>query len=322
MIQDHPPLTVLLAAPRGFCAGVERAIRSVEDALERTGRPVYVRHEIVHNNRVVDDLKRKGAIFVDDIAEIPDGAVAIFSAHGVSRAVEREAAGRGLSVLDATCPLVRRVHLEGQRHARSGREVIVIGHRGHVEIEGTTGQIDGTVHVIESVAEALSLPVLNPERIAYITQTTLSVDDTREIIAALKSRFPAIQGPDIKTICYATQNRQMAVRVIARRAERIIVCGARNSSNTNRLCEVAVNEGRQALLLQDPKDLTLAFIDRAAVIGLTAGASAPEDLVQEALARLAQWRRLTVEEVSVTREDAQFAPVDLSRLVNQLANAS
>lgn len=322
MIQDHPPLTVLLAAPRGFCAGVERAIQAVEDALERTGKPVYVRHEIVHNNRVVDDLKRKGAIFVDDIAQIPDGAVAIFSAHGVSRAVEREAAGRGLSVLDATCPLVRRVHLEGQRHAKAGREVIVIGHRGHVEIEGTTGQIDGTVHVVESVAEALTVPVLNPERIAYITQTTLSVDDTREIIAALKSRFPNIQGPDVKTICYATQNRQMAVRVIARRAERIIVCGARNSSNTNRLCEVAVNEGRQALLLQDPKDLTLAFIDGAAVIGLTAGASAPEDLVQEALARLAQWRRLTVEEVSVTREDAQFAPVDLSRLVSQLANAS
>jgi 4-hydroxy-3-methylbut-2-enyl diphosphate reductase len=322
MIQDHPPLTVLLAAPRGFCAGVERAIQAVEDALERTGKPVYVRHEIVHNNRVVDDLKRKGAIFVDDIAQIPDGAVAIFSAHGVSRAVEREAAGRGLSVLDATCPLVRRVHLEGQRHAKAGREVIVIGHRGHVEIEGTTGQIDGTVHVVESVAEALTVPVLNPERIAYITQTTLSVDDTREIIAALKSRFPSIQGPDVKTICYATQNRQMAVRVIARRAERIIVCGARNSSNTNRLCEVAVNEGRQALLLQDPKDLTLAFIDGAAVIGLTAGASAPEDLVQEALARLAQWRRLTVEEVSVTREDAQFAPVDLSRLVSQLANAS
>ncbi|MBF9196090.1 4-hydroxy-3-methylbut-2-enyl diphosphate reductase [Microvirga terrestris] len=322
MIQDHPPLTVLLAAPRGFCAGVERAIQAVEDALERTGKPVYVRHEIVHNNRVVDDLKRKGAIFVEDIAEIPDGAVAIFSAHGVPRAVEREATGRGLSVLDATCPLVRRVHLEGQRHARAGREVIVIGHRGHVEIEGTTGQIDGTVHVIESVEEALKLPVLNPERIAYITQTTLSVDDTREIIAALKSRFPAIQGPDVKTICYATQNRQMAVRVIARRAERIIVCGARNSSNTNRLCEVAANEGRQALLMQDPKDLTLAFIDGAAVIGLTAGASAPEDLVKEALARLAQWRRLTVEEVSVTREDAQFAPVDLSRLVNQLANAS
>lgn len=322
MIQDHPPLTVLLAAPRGFCAGVERAIQAVEEALERTGKPIYVRHEIVHNNRVVEDLKRKGAIFVDHIAQIPDGAVAIFSAHGVPRTVEREATGRALSVLDATCPLVRRVHLEGQRHARAGREVIVIGHRGHVEIEGTTGQIDGAVHVVESVEEALNLPVLNPERIAYITQTTLSVDDTREIIAALKSRFPAIQGPDVKTICYATQNRQMAVRVIARRAERIIVCGARNSSNTNRLCEVAVHEGRQALLLQDPKDLTLSFIDGAAVIGLTAGASAPEDLVQEALARLAQWRRLTVEEVTVTREDAQFAPVDLAPLVNQLANAS
>jgi 4-hydroxy-3-methylbut-2-enyl diphosphate reductase len=322
MIQDHPPLTVLLAAPRGFCAGVERAIRAVEDALARTGKPVYVRHEIVHNGRVVEELRRKGAIFVDHISEIPDGAVAIFSAHGVSRAVEREAAGRDLSVLDATCPLVRRVHLEGQRHARAGREVIVIGHRGHVEIEGTIGQIDGIVHVVESVAEALEVQVRAPERIAYITQTTLSVDDTREIIAVLKRRFPAIQGPDVKTICYATQNRQMAVRVIAKRAERIIVCGARNSSNTNRLREVAASEGRPALLMQDPKDLTLSFIDGAAVIGLTAGASAPEDLIREALTRLAQWRRLTVEEVRVTHEDTQFAPVDLSRLVSQLANAS
>ena len=322
MIQDRPPLTILLASPRGFCAGVERAIQAVEDALRHTDRPVYVRHEIVHNGRVVDDLKRQGAVFVEEVSEIPDGAVAIFSAHGVSRAVEREAASRGLSVLDATCPLVRRVHLEGQRHARVGREVIVIGHRGHVEIEGTTGQIDGVVHVIQSVAEALAVPVGDPERIAYITQTTLSVDDTREIIAALKRRFPAIQGPDTKTICYATQNRQMAVRVIAQRADRIIVCGARNSSNTNRLREVAATEGRPALLLQDPKDLTLSFIDGAAVIGLTAGASAPEELVQEALARLAQWRHLTVEEVRVTHEGAQFAPVDLSRLISQLANAS
>jgi len=322
MIQDRPPLTILLASPRGFCAGVERAIQAVEDALRHTDKPVYVRHEIVHNGRVVDDLKRQGAVFVDEVSEIPDGAVAIFSAHGVSRAVEREAAERGLSVLDATCPLVRRVHLEGQRHARAGREVIVIGHRGHVEIEGTTGQIDGVVHVIENVAEALTVPVGDPERIAYITQTTLSVDDTREIIAALKRRFPAIQGPDTKTICYATQNRQMAVRVIAQRADRIIVCGARNSSNTNRLREVAATGGRPALLLQDPKDLTLSFIDGAAVIGLTAGASAPEELVQEALARLAQWRHLTVEEVRVTHEGAQFAPVDLSRLISQLANAS
>ncbi|MET0527503.1 MAG: 4-hydroxy-3-methylbut-2-enyl diphosphate reductase [Microvirga sp.] len=322
MIQDRPPLTVLLAAPRGFCAGVERAIRAVEDALRETDRPVYVRHEIVHNGRVVEELKQQGAVFVEDISDIPDGAVAIFSAHGVSSAVEREAAERGLAVLDATCPLVRRVHIEGQRHAKAGREVIVIGHRGHVEIEGTTGQIDGTVHVIESVEEALAIAVNDPERIAYVTQTTLSVDDTREIIAALKTRFPAIHGPDTKTICYATQNRQMAVRVIAQRAERVIVCGARNSSNTNRLCEVAESEGRPALLMQEPKDLTLSFIDGAAVIGLTAGASAPEELVQEALARLAQWRRITVEEVRVTHEGTQFAPVDLSRLISQLANAS
>jgi 4-hydroxy-3-methylbut-2-enyl diphosphate reductase len=322
MIQEHPPLTVLLAAPRGFCAGVERAIRAVEDALSQTGKPVYVRHEIVHNGRVVEELKRKGAIFVEDISQIPDGAVAIFSAHGVPKAVEREAAGRQLSVLDATCPLVRRVHIEGQRHARAGREVIVIGHRGHVEVEGTIGQISGKVHVIESVEEARAIAVSDPARIAYVTQTTLSVDDTREIIAALKTRFPDIQGPDTKTICYATQNRQMAVRVIAQRAERVIVCGAHNSSNTNRLCEVAESEGRPALLMQDPKDLTLSFIDGIAVIGITAGASAPEELVQEALARLAQWRRITVEEVRVTHEGTQFAPVDLSRLISQLANAS
>jgi len=315
MIQEHPPLTILLPSPRGFCAGVERAIRAVEDALAQTGKPVYVRHEIVHNARVVDNLKRQGAVFVDELSEIPDGAIAIFSAHGVSRAVEDEAARRRLSVLDATCPLVRRVHLEGQRHAKAGREVIVIGHRDHVEVEGTIGRIVGKVHVIETVAEALTVRIGNPEHVAYVTQTTLSVDDTREIIAALKSRFPAIQGPDTKTICYATQNRQMAVRVIARRAERVIVCGARNSSNANRLCEVAESEGRPSLLMQDPRDLTLSFIDGCAVIGLTAGASAPEELVQEALIQLTQWRRVRVEEVHVTEEGTRFAPVDLSRLV-------
>jgi len=322
MIRDRPPLKVLLAAPRGFCAGVERAVHAVEDALRQAERPVYVRHEIVHNGRVVNELKRQGATFVDEVSQIPDGAVAIFSAHGVSRAVEQEAERRKLAVLDATCPLVRRVHLEGQRHAKAGREVIVIGHRGHVEVEGTTGQIDGVVHVIESVEEVATLAVGDPERIAYITQTTLSVDDTRDIIAALKARFPAIQGPDVKTICYATQNRQLAVRVIAKRAERVIVCGARNSSNTNRLCEVAESEGRPSLLMQDPKDLTLSFIDGAAVIGLTAGASAPEELVQEALALLARWRRVTVEEVRVTQEGTQFASVSLSQLIAQLAKAS
>jgi 4-hydroxy-3-methylbut-2-enyl diphosphate reductase len=322
MTRDHTPLTVLLPSPRGFCAGVERAIQTVEDALTQTGRPVYVRHEIVHNGRVVSDLERKGAVFVKDLSEIPDGAVAIFSAHGVSEAVEHEAARRRLAVLDATCPLVRRVHLEGQRHARAGREVILIGHHEHVEVVGTLGRIHGMVHVIATVREALSIRIGNPDSVAYITQTTLSVDDTREIIAVLKQRFPAIQGPDTKTICYATQNRQLAVRVIAKRAERVIVCGARNSSNTNRLCEVAESEGRQPLLMQDPRDLTLSFIDGVAVIGLTAGASAPETLVQEALVRLARWRCLTVEEVRVTEEGTRFAPVDLSQIVPWFADAS
>jgi 4-hydroxy-3-methylbut-2-en-1-yl diphosphate reductase len=322
MTRARTPLTVLLSSPRGFCAGVERAIQTVEDALARTGRPVYVRREIVHNGRVVDDLRRKGAVFVRELSDIPDGAVAIFSAHGVPGAVAREAARRRLAVLDATCPLVRRVHVEGQRHARAGREIILVGHRAHVEVEGTLGRIDGTVHVIATIAEALTVQVRTPEAVAYITQTTLSVDDTREIIAVLKQRFPAIEGPDTKTICYATQNRQLAVRVIARRAERVIVCGARNSSNTNRLCEVAESEGRPALLMQDPGDLTLSFIDGAAVIGITAGASAPEALVQEALVQLARWRRVSVEEVRVTEEGTRFAPVDLSRIVPWLADAS
>jgi 4-hydroxy-3-methylbut-2-enyl diphosphate reductase len=322
MNRNDSPLTVLLPSPRGFCAGVERAIQAVEGALTQTGRPVYVRHEIVHNGRVVNDLERKGAVFVNELSEIPDRAVAIFSAHGVSAGVEREAARRNLAVLDATCPLVRRVHLEGQRHARAGREVVIIGHRDHVEVQGTLGRIDGIVHVVATVMEALTVQIRIPDAVAYITQTTLSVDDTREIIAALKRRFPAIQGPDTKTICYATQNRQMAVRVIAKRAERVIVCGARNSSNTNRLCEVAESEGRRALLMQGPRDLTLSFIDGVAVIGLTAGASAPETLVQEALVQLASWRRVTVEEVRVTEEGTRFAPVDLSQIVPWLADAS
>ncbi|WP_210493316.1 4-hydroxy-3-methylbut-2-enyl diphosphate reductase [Microvirga antarctica] len=316
------PLTVLLAAPRGFCAGVERAIQAVEDALAQTGKPVYVRHEIVHNGFVVNALKRKGAVFVDELSEIPDGAVAIFSAHGVSREVEREAAGRDLAVLDATCPLVRRVHVEGRRHAQAGRDVILIGHRSHVEVEGTIGQIAGIVHVVETVEDVRSVCVSDPDHVAYVTQTTLSVDDTRGIIAALRMRFPAIQGPDTKTICYATQNRQLAVRVIAARAERVIVCGSGNSSNTARLREVAESHGRPALLMQDPRDLTLSFIDGVAVIGLTAGASAPEQMINQALARLAEWRDLSVEEVRVTHEGTRFAPVDLSFLTHQAASVS
>ena len=308
------PLTVLLANPRGFCAGVDRAIAAVEDLREISTRPIYVRHEIIHNARVVDDMRRRGVHFVDEISEIPDAAVTVFSAHGVSRAVEEEAQARGLDVIDATCPLVRRVHVEGRRHAREGRAVIVIGHREHVEVEGILGQIEGETHVVAGRADVAALSVSDPQRLAYVTQTTLSVDDTREIIAALKARFPAIIGPDVKTICYATQNRQGAVRMLAERAERFIVCGARNSSNTNRLRDVARFLNRPALLVEDARELDADFIADAMTIGVTAGASAPEIIVQEVLEKLSGWRELQIEEVTLTRETTQFPPVDLSRL--------
>ena len=308
------PLTVLLANPRGFCAGVDRAIAAVEDLREISTRPIYVRHEIIHNARVVDDMRRRGVHFVDAISEIPDEAVTVFSAHGVSRAVEDEAQARGLDVIDATCPLVRRVHVEGRRHAREGRAVIVIGHREHVEVEGILGQIEGETHVVASRADVAALEVSDPQRLAYVTQTTLSVDDTRDIIAALKARFPAIIGPDVKTICYATQNRQGAVRMLAERAERFIVCGARNSSNTNRLRDVARFLNRPALLVEDARELDADFIKDVRTIGVTAGASAPEIIVQEVLEKLSGWRELQIEEVTLTRETTQFPPVDLSRL--------
>ncbi len=306
-----PRLTVLLANPRGFCAGVERAVNAVEDLRRLTDRPIYVRHEIIHNRRVVDDMIARGVRFVDEVAEIPDDGVAVFSAHGVSRSVQEEARARGLDVVDATCPLVRRVHVEGRRHAEAGRDVIVIGHAEHVEVEGIVGQIDGVVHVVATTADVAALQVRDPQRLAYVTQTTLSVDDTRGIIAALVGRFPAIVGPDIKTICYATQNRQAALRLIAGRAERFIVCGARNSSNSNRLRELASFLGRPALLVEDCSEIGPDFLDGCETIGLTAGASAPEIMVTEVLEHLAQWRELAVEEVTLTAETTQFAPVDL-----------
>jgi 4-hydroxy-3-methylbut-2-enyl diphosphate reductase len=279
-------LRVVLAQSRGFCAGVERAIEIVERVLARHGAPVYVRHEIVHNKRVVDGLRVQGARFVDEVDEIPEGSVAVFSAHGVSRRVERDARARCLGVVDATCPLVSRVHKEGRRYAAAGYDVVLIGHADHAEVEGTRGQIDGPVHLIISPAEVARIEPRNPERLAYITQTTLSVDDTRAVIAALKARFPRIVGPDLNNICYATQNRQNAVRELAARVEVILVVGADNSSNSNRLREIGAQLGVPSHLIADAAALDPAWLRGAKTVGITAGASAPEELVQGVVARL------------------------------------
>ncbi len=299
-------MRVFLAQPRGFCAGVERAVEIVERALEQYGPPVYVRHEIVHNRRVVEDLRSKGAIFVEEVDEIPEGALTIFSAHGVSRKVEADASGRALAVIDATCPLVSRVHHEGQRYARAGYEVVLIGHAGHAEVEGTLGQIDGTVYLVGSVAEAERLEVAKPERVAYVTQTTLSVDDTRDIIATLQRRFPAIKGPDVKDICYATQNRQQAVRELAAKVDVLLVLGARNSSNSNRLREIAEAMGVPAYLIDDATALDPSWIEGAETVGITAGASAPEVLVEELIARLETLAPIDVVPHNGIVENVQF----------------
>jgi 4-hydroxy-3-methylbut-2-en-1-yl diphosphate reductase len=244
-------LRVVLAQPRGFCAGVERAIEIVERALKKYGPPIYVRHEIVHNRHVVEDLRTRGAIFVDELDEIPPGARTVFSAHGVAKQVEQTAAARGLPVLDATCPLVAKVHNEGRRYAAGGREIVLVGHAGHAEVEGTIGQIPAKVHLVQTVEDVARLDVADPEKLAYVTQTTLSVDDTRGIIAALKARFPAIVGPDVRDICYATQSRQQAVRDLAGQVDLILVVGSRNSSNSNRLREIGQELGRPAYLIDD-----------------------------------------------------------------------
>jgi len=279
-------MQVILAQPRGFCAGVERAIEIVERALTLYGPPIYVRHEIVHNGHVVERLRAKGVTFVEEVEEVPPGSVTIFSAHGVSLAVDEAARARGLKVIDATCPLVARVHLEGARYARQGRDVVLIGHAGHAEVEGTLGRLAGPVHLVASVADVADLKVQRPDHVAYITQTTLSVDDTRGIIDALKARFPSIVGPDTADICYATQNRQRAVLELAPKVDLMLVVGAANSSNSNRLREIAEIAGIPAYLIEDASALDPDWLDGVSAVGVTAGASAPEDLVQEVIALL------------------------------------
>jgi 4-hydroxy-3-methylbut-2-enyl diphosphate reductase len=301
-----PSLRVILAQPRGFCAGVERAIEIVERALARFGPPVYVRHEIVHNKHVVEALKSKGARFVDDVDEIPEGAVTVFSAHGVAQAVEVAARERGLEVIDAACPLVTKVHNEGQRYAAKGYEVILIGHAGHPEVEGTMGRIKGRVHLISDAADVASLVPADPTKLAFVTQTTLSVDDTRDVIEALRVRFPGIIGPNTRDICYATQNRQTAVRALAREVDLILVVGAQNSSNSNRLREIGVASGRPSYLIDSAENLDLAWLKGARAVGITAGASAPERLVQQLVGRLADHYEVSVETLAGIEENVHF----------------
>lgn len=303
---SRQPLTVLLAEPRGFCAGVERAIEVVERALERFGAPIYVRHEIVHNKHVVETLKARGVVFVKEVDEVPIGAVAIFSAHGVAERVERDAAERGLRAIDATCPLVTKVHREGKRYAEKGYDVVLIGHLGHPEVEGTLGRIPGKVHVISEPGDVDGLEVADPARVAFVTQTTLSVNDTRDVIEALRRRFPAIVGPDVRDICYATQNRQTAVAEMAHQVDAILVVGARNSSNSNRLRELGETMGVPSYLIADAGGLDPAWLEGKARIGLTAGASAPETLVQGVIERLRRTHDVTVETLEVIRENVTF----------------
>jgi 4-hydroxy-3-methylbut-2-enyl diphosphate reductase len=287
MTAIKPPLALHIAAPRGFCAGVDRAIRIVELALERHGAPVYVRHEIVHNKFVVDALKAKGAVFVPDLDDVPDGVPVVFSAHGVPKAVPAAAAARGLSYLDATCPLVSKVHRQAERLVEQGRHILFIGHAGHPEVIGTFGQVpDGRMTLVETAAEAEAVAPPDPDNLAYLTQTTLSVDDTAEIVAILARRFPAIRAPRADDICYATSNRQAAVKEIARRCEAVLVIGAPNSSNSVRLVEVAEREGARARLIGRATELDLAWLEGVRALGLTAGASAPEVLVRELVDRL------------------------------------
>ena len=279
-------MQIILANPRGFCAGVDRAIAIVEQALAQFGSPIYVRHEVVHNRFVVDDLKAKGAIFVDELAEVPGGSTVVFSAHGVSRAVRAEAESRGLRVFDATCPLVTKVHVEVVKMRQRGLEIVMIGHSGHPEVEGTMGQSDGGIYLVESISDVATLAVRDPVNLAYVTQTTLSVDDAAAIVQALRVRFPAIVGPKKDDICYATQNRQDAVKFMAQRCDMVIVVGSPNSSNSNRLREVAANLGIQAYMIDRADELEASWLEGRRCVGVTAGASAPEVLVRQVVERL------------------------------------
>jgi 4-hydroxy-3-methylbut-2-en-1-yl diphosphate reductase len=299
-------MQVVLVQPRGFCAGVVRAISIVERALDKYDAPVFVRHEIVHNKHVVEDLKAKGACFVDEIDEVPTGAVTIFSAHGVSRSVEDAAESRGLPIIDATCPLVTKVHLQGKKYVGQGRTVILVGHAGHPEVEGTMGQIPGPVHLVQTEEDVAALPIPLDEPVAYVTQTTLSIDDTRGIIAAIKQRFDDVVGPETNDICYATQNRQMAVRELTKIADVILVVGAKNSSNSNRLREIGAEAGVPSYLLADGSELKPEWVKGAHIIGLTAGASAPEAMVQDVIAALQKLGSVDVTNLPGVEENVEF----------------
>ena len=303
---DNDAMDVLLANPRGFCAGVERAIEIVERALAQLGAPIYVRHEIVHNKFVVDDLCRKGAVFVENLDEVPAGGTVIFSAHGVPQQVRRDAAARGLKVFDATCPLVTKVHVEVAKVLEAGYEVVMIGHRGHPEAEGTMGQAQSGMYLVETVGDVAKLAVKNPARLAYVTQTTLSVDDAQAIVAALKARFPAVRGPKRDDICYATQNRQDAVKFMAPRCDVVIVVGSHNSSNSNRLREVAQNMGVQSYMVDSAVELKPEWLAGKRRIGVTAGASAPEGLVEELIQRLKAMGAGSVQQLEGVTESVVF----------------
>jgi len=303
-----PPLTLYLAAPRGFCAGVDRAIKIVEMALAKWGAPVYVRHEIVHNRFVVDGLRAKGAVFVEELEDCPDDRPVIFSAHGVPKSVPAEAARREMVFVDATCPLVSKVHIEAERHAAAGLQMIMIGHKGHPETIGTMGQLpEGDVLLVETVEDVASVNVRDPDKIAFVTQTTLSIDDTAGIVAALKARFPAIVGPHKEDICYATTNRQEAVKAIAPKVDAMLVVGAPNSSNSRRLVEVAARDGcGYSQLVQRASDIDWRALTGIASLGLTAGASAPETLVNEVIEALGERFEVTLEQVETARENVEF----------------